>query len=281
MDLYAAIDIRAGRCVRLVEGDFGRETVYGDDPVAVARKLAAGGAQWLHVVDLDAALSGEAVNRPVVEKIVGSVTVPVQVGGGVRSAEAAAALLGAGVTRVVVGTAAVEQPGLVGEISRRWPGRVAVGLDHRNGEVQLRGWSEGGGRRVLELIPEVLGFGAAAVIVTDISRDGRLSGPDVVGLAGLLEATGAPIVASGGVASLEDLRLLAAVRAGGKQLAGVIVGKALYEGAFGVGEAVAACGSFSGDPEWPEWPEPGFPGEGAGEGAGEGDSGGGRGEGPP
>lgn len=246
MDLFAAVDIRGGRCVRLVEGDFERETVYGEDPVAVARNLAAGGAHWLHVVDLDAARSGEAVNRAVLERIVGSVRVPVQAGGGVRSIEEAGALLGAGVTRVVVGTAAVEHPELVAAIAERWPGRVAVGLDHRGGEVRLRGWTEGAGRRVLELIPEAVAAGAAAVVVTDIGRDGRLAGPDVVGLAGLLEATGAPIVASGGVATLADLRLLAGVRAGGKVLAGVVVGKALCEGLFGVAEAVAACESFAG-----------------------------------
>jgi phosphoribosylformimino-5-aminoimidazole carboxamide ribotide isomerase len=164
----------------------------------------------------------------------------------VRSVADAAALFDAGVTRVVVGTAAVERPGLVGEIAARWPGRVAVGLDHRDGEVRLRGWVEGGGRRVLELIPEAVEAGAAAVVVTDIARDGRLAGPDVTGLAGLLEETGAPIVASGGVAGTADLRLLAAVRARGKGLLGAIVGKALYEGALTVAEAVAACEAMGG-----------------------------------
>ena len=244
MDLFAAIDVRAGRCVRLVEGDFARETVYSCDPVVVARAFAAGGAPWIHVVDLDAARTGEPVNRAVVETIVASVPVPVQVGGGVRSTAAAAALFEAGVTRVVVGTAAVERPGLVTELAARWPGRVAVGLDHRDGEVMLRGWVEGAGRRVLDVIGEAVGAGAAAVVVTDISRDGRLSGPDVVGLAGLLEETGAPIVASGGVSGADDLRLLAAVRSGGRGLVGAIVGKALYEGALSVAEAVAACESM-------------------------------------
>ncbi|MBO0746847.1 MAG: 1-(5-phosphoribosyl)-5-[(5-phosphoribosylamino)methylideneamino]imidazole-4-carboxamide isomerase [Acidimicrobiaceae bacterium] len=241
MDLFPAIDLRGGRCVRLVQGDFSRETVYGDDPVAVARHFARQGAPWIHVVDLDAARTGDPVNRPVVTEIAASVTIPVQTGGGVRSAADAAALLGSGVTRVVVGTAAVERPELVGEIAERWPGRVAVGLDHRDGEVRLRGWVAGGGRRVAELIPDAVAAGAVAVIVTDISRDGRLAGPDVTGLAALLELTGAPLVASGGVSSLDDLRLLAAVRAGGQGLAGAIVGKALYEGAFSVAEAVAAC----------------------------------------
>jgi phosphoribosylformimino-5-aminoimidazole carboxamide ribotide isomerase len=245
MDLFAAIDLRGGRCVRLIEGDFGRETVYSSDPVLVARGFAAGGAPWIHVVDLDAARTGEPVNRAVVERIVASVTVPVQVGGGVRRLADAEALLAAGVTRVVVGTAAVTRPELVAEIAARWPGRVAVGLDHRDGEVMLRGWVDGGGRRVLDLIGEAVAAGAAAVIVTDISRDGRLSGPDVIGLAGLLEETGAPIVASGGVAGADDLRLLAGIRGASRGLAGAIVGKALYEGTLSVPDAVAACESMS------------------------------------
>ncbi|MGH9095767.1 MAG: 1-(5-phosphoribosyl)-5-[(5-phosphoribosylamino)methylideneamino]imidazole-4-carboxamide isomerase [Acidimicrobiales bacterium] len=250
MDLYPAIDLRDGRCVRLIEGDFARETAYDDDPVSVARRFADGGARWLHVVDLDAARTGRPVNRQVVERIAGSVTIPVQAGGGVRSVADAEALLGAGVTRVVVGSAAVESPELVGSLCARWPGRIAVGLDHRDGEVRLHGWLDGAGRRVAELIPESVAAGAAAIIVTDISRDGRLGGADVVGLAGLLELTGAPLIASGGVASLEDLRLLAAVRAGAAGgLTGAVVGKALYEGAFTVAEAVAACASLSPPPD--------------------------------
>ncbi|HET9691632.1 MAG TPA: 1-(5-phosphoribosyl)-5-[(5-phosphoribosylamino)methylideneamino]imidazole-4-carboxamide isomerase [Acidimicrobiales bacterium] len=245
-ELFPAIDLRGGRLVRLVEGDFAREKVYGDDPVSVARAFAAQGAPWVHVVDLDAARTGDPVNRAVVEAIVAAVTVPVQVGGGVRSLADAAALLGAGVTRVVIGTAALEQPALVAEVAERWPGRVAVGLDHRDGVVQLRGWLADGGRRVAEVLPEVVAAGAAAVIVTDIRRDGRLAGPDVVGLAGLLEGSGAPLVASGGVASLDDLRLLGSVHAGGRGLAGVIVGKALYEARFTVAEAVAALGALGG-----------------------------------
>ncbi|MDQ6784399.1 MAG: HisA/HisF-related TIM barrel protein [Actinomycetota bacterium] len=246
MDLYAAIDLRGGQCVRLVEGDFGRETIYHGDPLALARSFAAGGAPWIHIVDLDAARTGDPVNRATIVAMAASVTVPVQTGGGVRSMADAEALLSAGVTRVVIGTAAVERPRLVGEIAERWPGRVAVGLDHRRGEVRLRGWLADGGRRVADMVPEAVASGAAAVVVTDISRDGRMGGPDVVGLAGLLEATGAPLVASGGVSSLDDLRVLAGVRAGGLGLEGVIVGKALHEGTFDVASAVAACRSVSG-----------------------------------
>ncbi|MGI8752281.1 MAG: HisA/HisF-related TIM barrel protein [Acidimicrobiales bacterium] len=246
MDLYAAIDLRGGRCVRLVEGDFGRETVYDGDPVALARAFAAAGAPWIHVVDLDAARTGDPVNRATILEMAGSVTVAVQTGGGVRSIADAEALLTGGVTRVVVGTAAVERPELVAEIAERWPGRVAVGLDHRDGEVRLRGWLTDGDRRVVDMVPGAVASGAAAVIVTDISRDGRLAGPDVVGLAGLLEVTGAPLIASGGVSSLDDLRVLAGIRAHGRGLEGVIVGKALHEGTFDVASGVAASRALSG-----------------------------------
>jgi phosphoribosylformimino-5-aminoimidazole carboxamide ribotide isomerase len=231
--------------VRLVEGDFGRETVYGDDPVEVAHRFASAGARWIHVVDLDAARTGDPVNRPVVEGIaraMADVGVRVQTGGGVRSLAAASGLLEAGVSRVIIGTAAVENPDLVAEISAHWPGQVAVGLDHRDGEVRVRAWTEGGGRQVQDLIPSLVSAGASAVIVTDISRDGRLAGPDLSGLASLLAVTGAPIIASGGVGSLEDVRSLAGLPG----LLGVIAGKALYEGRLDVAEAVAVLAARSG-----------------------------------
>lgn len=239
MDLYPAIDLRAGRCVRLVEGDFGRETVYGDDPVSVAESFASAGARWIHVVDLDAARTGEASNRPVVARIaaaVASAGVQVQAGGGVRSLGDAEQLIEAGVARVVIGTAAVENPDLVAEAAGRWPGQVAVGLDHRGGEVRLRGWTEGAGRQVGELVPDAVAAGASAVIVTDISRDGRLSGPDVEGLSALVARTGAPVIASGGVSSLADVVALAAIPG----LVGVIAGKAIYEGRLDVSRALEA-----------------------------------------
>jgi len=247
VDLYPAIDLRDGHCVRLVEGDFSDQTVYNDDPVAVARTFQAAGARWIHVVDLDAARTGDPVNRKVVALIATAVEgVRVQAGGGVRSVEDAAELLDAGVDRVVVGTAAVERPGLVTEIADRWPGRVAVGLDHRQGEVRVKGWTEAGGRQVVEVVPEAVAAGAAAVIVTDISRDGRLTGPDVDGLAALLAGTGAPIIASGGVSGLGDIRALAAIRGPGpghRRLAGIIVGKAIYEGRLNLAAALAECDS--------------------------------------
>ncbi|HET7523040.1 MAG TPA: 1-(5-phosphoribosyl)-5-[(5-phosphoribosylamino)methylideneamino]imidazole-4-carboxamide isomerase [Acidimicrobiales bacterium] len=243
MEVFPAIDLRHGKCVRLVEGDFERETVYGDDPVATARSFAAAGARWIHVVDLDAARTGEPVNRPVVAAIVEAVgaEVKVQTGGGIRSVGDAQDLLTRGVARVVVGTAAVEDPGLVGEISRRWPGKVAVGIDHRGGSVRLRGWTEDSGIPVEQLVRDVVAAGATAVVVTDIARDGRLEGPDSEGLASLLESTGAPIVASGGVSRIDDIEALAQIRAGGRRLEGVIVGRAIYEGRVDVRGALEAA----------------------------------------
>ena len=203
----------------------------------MAVSFAATGARWIHVVDLDAARTGEPVNRPLVARIVAAVGggVRVQAGGGVRGFDDAGELLSAGVARVVVGTAAVDRPELVAEIAARWPGQVAVGFDHRGGEVRVRGWTAAGGRQVFDLVPEAMAAGAAAVIVTDISRDGRLAGPDLSGLASLVSVTGAPIIASGGVRDVADVRALASIG-----VAGVIAGKALYEGRLDLADALAA-----------------------------------------
>jgi phosphoribosylformimino-5-aminoimidazole carboxamide ribotide isomerase len=239
VDLYPAIDLRAGRAVRLYQGDYSQETVYGTDPVAVARSFAAAGARWIHVVDLDAARSGVAENRGVVASIAGAVhpSVAVQSGGGVRSAEAAAALMSAGVARVVLGTAALESPGLVAELASRMP--VAVGLDVRGREVAIHGWTAGSGADVLDVVRRFEDVGVDAVVVTQIALDGTLAGPDVEGLSAVLDATSLAVIASGGVGSLADLETLASLSAGGRTLAGVIVGKALYEGRFTVAEALA------------------------------------------
>jgi phosphoribosylformimino-5-aminoimidazole carboxamide ribotide isomerase len=250
MDLYPAIDLRGGKCVRLVQGDFGRETVYGEDPVAVARAFAAAGAPWIHVVDLDAARrtgsgstsgsgSGYGDNRAVVASLVAAVApVPVQVGGGVRDGT----LLEAGVARVVVGSLAVSDPGAVVDLASRYPGRVAVGLDHRDGLVRVHGWEEDGGRRLDDVVADFDGVsGLAALVVTDISRDGMLTGPDLAGLSSVLAQTSVPVIASGGVGRLADLSALAALSAGaGRGLAGVIVGKALYDGRFELSDALKA-----------------------------------------
>jgi phosphoribosylformimino-5-aminoimidazole carboxamide ribotide isomerase len=244
LDLYPAIDLLGGRCVRLVEGDFGSETVYSDDPVEVAENFAAAGARWIHVVDLDAARTGSGVNRHLVRAVAAAAApagVRVQSGGGVRSVEQAAALLDWGVARVVIGTAAVEDPDLVAFVATRWPGGVVVGLDHRGGVVRLKGWVESSELTVEDVVPKVMDAGASAVVVTDISRDGRMAGPDVPGLASLAAATGAPVIASGGVASTDDLRALAGVAG----VVGAIVGKALYEGRLDLGEALRIAAGAS------------------------------------
>jgi phosphoribosylformimino-5-aminoimidazole carboxamide ribotide isomerase len=231
-ELYPAIDVRGGRVVRLHQGDFAQETVYDDDPIAVAKSFAAAGAPWIHVVDLDAARQTGS-NRDVVLAIRDAVGIRVQASGGVRDGS----LLDAGVDRVVVGSAAIDDPDLVRSLSAAHPGRVAVGLDHRDREVFYRGWEEGSGRQLLDLARELAVPGLAAFVITDIARDAMLVGPDLDGLVAVRDATPVPVIASGGVASLADL---AALRDLG--VAGVIVGKAIYEGRFGVQEAVLTCG---------------------------------------
>jgi phosphoribosylformimino-5-aminoimidazole carboxamide ribotide isomerase len=241
VDLYPATDLLGGRVVQLRQGDYGQATDYGDDPAAVAASFVAQGARWVHGVDLDAARTGEPINRSSVEAIVGAAEgARVEVGGGVRDEASAEALLGSGVARVVLGTAAVSDPPLVGRLAARHPGGVAVGLDARDGEVAVRGWTAGSGASVLDLVARFAGAGVAAFVVTDIGRDGTLRGPDVPGLGAVLVATGVPVVASGGVGSLDDLRALAALEAGGRRLAGAIVGRALHDGRFTVAEALGA-----------------------------------------
>lgn len=244
MDLYGAVDVRNGRCVRLRQGDYGAETVYDDDPVARAVHMAEQGAGWIHVVDLDGARSGRPDNAEVVAAIAAAVPVPVQAGGGVRSAETAEAWFAAGVERVVLGTAALRDPGLVRDLAGSR--RVAVGLDARAGEVATDGWLRGSGRSVLDVARGFARTSVDAFVVTDISRDGTLTGPDLQGLAGMLDATDVDVVASGGVGRIEDLRALAGIEGhGGRRLTGAIVGTALYERRFTVAEAVAALAGDS------------------------------------
>jgi len=236
MDLYPAIDLLGGRCVRLYQGDYARETVYGDDPVAVARGFEADGAGWIHVVDLDAARTGDPVNRPMVAAIAEAVSVPVQTGGGVRDEAAAEALFDAGVARVVVGTAALEDPEFVRSLADRRP--VAVGLDARGRDVAVRGWLEGSGEDLLDLARAFEDAGVAALVVTEISRDGTLEGPDLAGLGSVLSATSIPVIASGGVGTVDDLTALADLEARDRRLSGAIVGRAIYEGRVDVRTAV-------------------------------------------
>ena len=236
MDLYPAIDLRAGRVVRLSQGEAARETSYHDDPVAQAEQFVSAGARWLHVVDLDRAF-GTGDNLALIGTIASRMAgrVRVQVGGGVRSLDALRAVLELGVTRAVLGTAAVTDPALVaGALAAAGSEQVAIGLDTKAGRVAIRGWVETTELLAEDVCRRVLAEGARTIIYTDVSRDGMLSGPDLAGAA-RLKALGAAVIASGGVASLADLR---AVEAAG--LAGAIVGRALYEGRFTVEEALAA-----------------------------------------
>jgi phosphoribosylformimino-5-aminoimidazole carboxamide ribotide isomerase len=238
MDLFPAIDLRGGNCVRLYQGDYGKETVYGDDPVSQAQAFVAAGAPWVHVVDLDAARSGEPVNRPVIARIAAAIDVPLQVGGGVRDEAAAKALFDAGVARVVVGTAALENPAFVRRLAAAH--RVAVGLDAKGREVAVHGWIEGSGRDVVDVAAEFADAGVEALVVTQIARDGTLEGPDLDGLAEMMGASPIPVVASGGVGTLAHLEALGALVVGERRLAGAIVGRALYERRFTIEDAVAA-----------------------------------------
>ncbi len=236
LTLYPAIDLLGGKCVRLYQGDYDRETVYADDPVAQAQAFVDAGAEWLHVVDLDAAKSGEPTNREIIGRICAASTVPVQVGGGVRSVDAGEALFDLGVTRVVIGTAALENPELVRTLASSH--RIAVGLDAHGTEVATHGWTERSGRTVGDLAAQYADDGVDALVVTEISRDGTLAGPDAEGLAALLAETEIPVIASGGVGNLQHLATLAGIEANGRRFDGVIVGRAIYEGAVDVPEAI-------------------------------------------
>ena len=236
MILYPAIDLRGGRCVRLLQGDYGQETVYGDDPVAQARSFADAGADWVHVVDLDAARTGDPVNRPVIEAVATELAgrgVRVQTGGGVRSVEDASALAEAGVARVVLGTAAVDDAGLVDAVAREAGVLVALGLDVRGREVAVKGWTQGAGG-LHDVLARFAGRPVDALVVTQIAVDGTGHGPDLELYEELLAAGHANLVASGGVGSLDHVRAVAELG-----VAGVIVGKALYEGTVDLVEALA------------------------------------------
>ena len=237
MIIYPAIDIRGGRCVRLTEGRFDAETVFADDPAQMALKWAGLGAEFLHLVDLDGALAGEGKNVPVIERILKSVNIPVQLGGGIRNLATIEKLLDLGVTRLILGSAAVKNPELVQEACKKYPGHIAVGIDAKNGEVAIEGWGQGSGVAATELAKKMASFGVETIIYTDISRDGMLSGVNVEATAALARACGVPIIASGGVASIEDIRRVKAVESDGIQ--GCIIGKAIYTGAVDLKEALA------------------------------------------
>ena len=237
MEIIPAIDLRGGRCVRLRQGDFERETVFSDDPLAMAQRWQREGGPRLHLVDLDGAATGAPAHLEIISSIVDALDIPVQVGGGIRSAETTRAWLDAGVDRVVIGTAAVRNPAMVAEVCRiHGPGRVVVSVDARDGMVALQGWQEASEVSVLELAAQMTELGVERLLYTDISRDGMLTGPDLETNSRLVKETGIAILASGGVSSVDDIRGLAPTG-----VEGVIVGRALYTGAVNLREAIAVA----------------------------------------
>ena len=228
MILFPAIDLKNGQCVRLEQGDMARATVFNLDPAAQARAFAAQGFEYLHVVDLDGAFAGKPMNARAVEAMLKAVTMPVQLGGGIRDLKTVEAWLDKGVARVIIGTAAVRDPELVKGAARTYPGRVAVGLDARDGKVAVQGWAETSEVTALEIAKRFEDAGVAAVIFTDIARDGLLKGLNLEATIALADSISIPVIASGGFASIDDVKALLEPRA--KKLAGAIVGRALYDG---------------------------------------------------
>ena len=236
MILYPAIDLKDGACVRLLRGEMEAATVFGTDPAAQARAFQDAGCRWLHLVDLNGAFAGAPVNGAAVEGILAAVTVPVQLGGGIRDRATIEAWLAKGIRRVILGTAALRDPDLVRAAAAAHPGRVAVGIDARDGRVAVEGWAETSDVTALDLARRFEDAGVAAIIYTDIERDGAMRGPNVEATAALAQAVAIPVIASGGVSSIDDLR---ALKASGAPLDGAISGRALYEGKLDLAEAVA------------------------------------------
>jgi phosphoribosylformimino-5-aminoimidazole carboxamide ribotide isomerase len=235
--LFPAIDLKNGQCVRLEQGDMARATVFNLDPAAQASAFAAQGFEYLHVVDLDGAFAGKPVNADAVDTMLKTVTVPVQLGGGIRDLATVEAWLSKGIARVIIGTAAVRDPGLVKAAAKRFPGRVAVGLDARDGKVAVQGWAETSEVTALEIAQRFEDAGVAAIIFTDIARDGLLKGLNLDATVALAESISIPVIASGGFASIEDVKALLTPRA--KKLAGAIAGRALYDGRLDAAAALA------------------------------------------
>lgn len=240
MEVIPAIDLLGGKCVRLYQGDYNQSQVFNDDPVAVARQWAAEGATRLHLVDLDGAKVGHPMNLDVIRAIVEAVEIPVEVGGGLRDRDAVAALLSTGVRWAILGTVAVEQPDLVAQLCGEFPGQIIVGIDARNGKVATKGWLETSEVLATELAERMAQLGAAAIIYTDIHRDGTMQGPNLDALRDLAAIAAIPVIASGGVSSLTDLLSLLALEPQG--VTGAIVGKAIYTGDVSLKEAVRAVG---------------------------------------
>ena len=235
MIFFPAIDLKDGHCVRLYKGEMSKATVFGTDPGSQARDFERAGCRWIHVVDLNGAFAGKPVNADAVESILASVRVPIQLGGGIRSLATVDAWLTRGVARVILGTAALKDPQLVVDACRAYPGQVAVGIDARGGMVAVEGWAETSDITALDLAKKFEDAGVAAIIYTDIERDGAMGGPNVDATVALARAVNIPIIASGGVSAMEDLATLK--DAGGDILAGVIAGRAVYDGRVEPGAA--------------------------------------------
>ncbi|MFM7448285.1 MAG: 1-(5-phosphoribosyl)-5-[(5-phosphoribosylamino)methylideneamino]imidazole-4-carboxamide isomerase [Leptolyngbyaceae cyanobacterium] len=240
MEVIPAIDLLEGRCVRLYQGDYNQAETFNQDPVAVARQWVDQGITRLHVVDLDGAKAGHPVNLSTITAIAAAIDIPIQVGGGLRDRQSVAELLDRGVQRVILGTIAVEQPDLVTQLCQAFPGQIVVGIDARNGQVATRGWLETSSVRATDLAQQMATAGVAAIIYTDIHRDGTLQGPNLEALRELANATPVPVIASGGVSSITDLLSLLALEPQGVE--GVIVGRALYTGDVDLKEALRAVG---------------------------------------
>jgi phosphoribosylformimino-5-aminoimidazole carboxamide ribotide isomerase len=239
MILYPAIDLKGGQCVRLLRGDMDQATVFNDSPGDQARRFQADGFQWLHVVDLDGAIEGRAANGPAVAEILKSITIPVQLGGGIRSFEQIEDWLEAGVRRVILGTVAVRDPDLVKRAARAFPGRIAVAVDMREGMVAVQGWLETSNLAAIDLARRFEDVGVAALIVTDIGRDGTLAGANVEDVGAVADAVSIPVIASGGFASVADI--VALKRRPGTPVAGAVLGRSLYAGTIKPAEALAAA----------------------------------------
>jgi len=238
--LYPTIDLKEGRCVRLLRGEMSAATVFNEDPAAQAKSFADAGCRWLHLVDLDGAFAGKPVNAASVEAILKEVRVPAQLGGGIRNLPTIEAWLGKGIARSILGTAALTNPDLVREGCRKFPGKVAVGIDARGGKVAVEGWAKTSEMTALDLARRVEDAGAAAIIFTDIDRDGALAGVNVAATAALAQALKTPVIASGGVAALDDIAALKAHESEG--VAGAILGRALYDGRVDLKAALAMAG---------------------------------------
>ncbi|WP_170400419.1 1-(5-phosphoribosyl)-5-[(5-phosphoribosylamino)methylideneamino]imidazole-4-carboxamide isomerase [Ruegeria arenilitoris] len=237
MILYPAIDLKDGQAVRLLRGEMDKATVFNEDPAAQARAFVEAGCEWLHLVDLNGAFAGEPVNAAPVEAILKACDVPAQLGGGIRDMATIETWIRKGLARVILGTVAVENPDLVREAAREFPGKVAVGIDARNGMVATKGWAEETDVQVTDLARSFEDAGVAAIIYTDINRDGAMQGPNIQATADLARAVSIPVIASGGVSSLDDL---VALRDCGVDLNGAISGRALYDGAIDLNEAIRA-----------------------------------------